>query len=247
MASQSLRLITWDATGTLLRVRGSVGEQYKAAGLLFDLACPEVTSLNAAFREAYTEQSQHKPCYGSTCIRKTESGAWWATVVQETFKRCGVEDAPLIMKIADYLYHDMKRPDRWEVFGDVHPALSWCKAQGLRLGVLSNFDDRLNGILSGVGLRSYFDVVLTSDEMGMQKPQPEAFHLALKHTNVQAGQALHIGDDPVTDYLGATESGMAAFLLKRNKAAELKSISIPPHHILDSLDDLPPLLEATST
>uniref|UniRef100_UPI00358F5E56 haloacid dehalogenase-like hydrolase domain-containing protein 3 isoform X2 n=1 Tax=Myxine glutinosa TaxID=7769 RepID=UPI00358F5E56 len=185
MASQSLRLITWDATGTLLRVRGSVGEQYKAAGLLFDLACPEVTSLNAAFREAYTEQSQHKPCYGSTCIRKTESGAWWATVVQETFKRCGVEDAPLIMKIADYLYHDMKRPDRWEVFGDVHPALSWCKAQGLRLGVLSNFDDRLNGILSGVGLRSYFDVVLTSDEMGMQKPQPEAFHLALKHTNVQ--------------------------------------------------------------
>uniref|UniRef100_A0A8C4NGF6 Haloacid dehalogenase-like hydrolase domain-containing protein 3 n=1 Tax=Eptatretus burgeri TaxID=7764 RepID=A0A8C4NGF6_EPTBU len=185
MASQSVRLITWDATGTLLRVRGSVGEQYKAAGLLFGLASPRVTSLNAAFREAYAHQSRLKPCYGSTCAGKSGANRWWASVVQETFNRCGVRDPPLIMKIADYLYHEMKRPDRWEVFGDVHPTLSWCKTQGFRLGVLSNFDKRLNDILSGVGLRSYFDFVLTSDEMGTQKPQPEVFHLALKHTGVQ--------------------------------------------------------------
>jgi phosphoglycolate phosphatase-like HAD superfamily hydrolase len=41
------------------------------------------------------------------------------------------------------LYELFKKPEAWETFPDVEPTLQWLRAQGITLGVISNFDERL--------------------------------------------------------------------------------------------------------
>ncbi|MGI6434568.1 MAG: HAD family hydrolase [Syntrophomonadaceae bacterium] len=59
----------------------------------------------------------------------------------------------------------------------------------------------------------YFKVMVFSDEVGYAKPHPEIFKLVLQSLNRSGKQAAHIGDDPVTDVIGAKQAGMQAIWL----------------------------------
>lgn len=60
------------------------------------------------------------------------------------------------------------------------------------------------------GLLRYFGPIAYSDEIGVRKPEAEIFRVTLAAAGMQPGQALHIGDNPDADVVGARGIGMRA-------------------------------------
>jgi putative hydrolase of the HAD superfamily len=86
-------------------------------------------------------------------------------------------------------------------------AVSDLRARGLELAVVSNWDIGLAEHLERIGAASLFSAIVTSAEAGAAKPDPAVFRLALERLGVEAGRALHVGDEPA-DETGAAAAGM---------------------------------------
>jgi HAD superfamily hydrolase (TIGR01509 family) len=69
-------------------------------------------------------------------------------------------------------------------------ALDRLRAAGLRLGVVSNADGRVEEALVAAGLRDCFEVVLDSALVGVEKPDPAIFRAALDALGVAPAEAL---------------------------------------------------------
>jgi len=74
------------------------------------------------------------------------------------------------------------------------------------LGVLTNG----NADVRRLGLADYFQFALCAEELGVGKPDPHPFEQALARAGVPAEQALHVGDHPADDILGARRAGLHA-------------------------------------
>ena len=92
-------------------------------------------------------------------------------------------------------------------------ALASLKAAGLRLGVVSNSEGRVHEALDAAGLREQFDVVVDSGVIGIEKPDPRIFQVALAQLGVAPEEALYVGDVYEVDVRGARAAGIPAVLL----------------------------------
>jgi HAD superfamily hydrolase (TIGR01549 family) len=97
--------------------------------------------------------------------------------------------------------------------GDAHDALARLRRTGLKLGVVSNSDGRVEEALDAAGLRTYFDVVVDSGVAGVEKPDPAIFLAALDALGVRPAEALYVGDLYEVDVIGANAAGIPAVLL----------------------------------
>jgi HAD superfamily hydrolase (TIGR01549 family) len=97
--------------------------------------------------------------------------------------------------------------------GDTHDTLARLRNAGLKLGVVSNSDGRVAEALEAAGLREYFDVVVDSALVGVEKPDPAIFRAALAALDVSPAEALYVGDLYEIDVVGARAAGMDAVLL----------------------------------
>ncbi len=124
------------------------------------------------------------------------------------------------------------------VFPDVEPALAELHARGLTLGVVSNFNAMLDDYLEQLNLRDWFSVVVSSADVGVTKPDPAIFRVALDRLGVQPEQALYVGDDVRNDYHGARQAGLHAVLLNRDDEPLPEGV-----RAVAALTDLPGLLD----
>jgi putative hydrolase of the HAD superfamily len=85
------------------------------------------------------------------------------------------------------------------------------KQRGLVLGLISNII--IGG--AGAGLESCLDFVVTSKEVGANKPEPPIFLAALERAGVSAPEAVYVGDQYQTDVLGARGVGIRPVLIDR--------------------------------
>ncbi len=82
-------------------------------------------------------------------------------------------------------------------------------AEGLRTGVLTNGNVQVqNAKIDAIGLRDVFDVVVISEGVGLKKPDPAIFALALDKLGVPAAETLFVGDNPEVDIVGAAAAGL---------------------------------------
>jgi putative hydrolase of the HAD superfamily len=93
---------------------------------------------------------------------------------------------------------------------DVLPAL---RAQGLRLGVVSNADGRVAGLLAAAGLAPHLDTIVDSHFEGVEKPHPALFRRGLERLGVRAERTCYVGDIHAIDVLGARRAGIAPVLV----------------------------------
>jgi len=63
-----------------------------------------------------------------------------------------------------------------------------------KLGIVSNFYGNLEAALNGLGISEYFDVLVDSTLVGITKPDPEIFKLAIEKLNVLPNKTVVIGD-----------------------------------------------------
>jgi len=92
-------------------------------------------------------------------------------------------------------------------------ALRRVKAAGLIAGVISNSDGSVRSILEETGLARHLDFVIDSAVVGVEKPDPRIFRLALEHAGVPPEAALYVGDLYSVDVVGARRAGLDAVLL----------------------------------
>ncbi len=103
--------------------------------------------------------------------------------------------------------------------------------------VLSNWDCSLSTTLGALGVRGLVDHVLTSAEIGAQKPDPYAFAQAVSRLSLEPRDVVHVGDDPHRDAHGAHSFGLTAVLIDREGGA-----STGPWTTISSLRELEPLM-----
>lgn len=228
-----LRLLTWDVLDTLLRLRRPVALSYAAEARCHGVEL-RPDALSCSFRAAYTAHSRQYPNYGLG--QGLSSRQWWLHVVKETFRLVGVREETLLAQMAENLYRDYCSPNNWELLPGAAHTLSRCRQLGLRMGVVSNFDNRLHEILQRCHLRHLFHFVLTSEAAGVAKPDPEMFRMALRLGAALPEHAAHIGDDYSRDYMAARQVGMHSFLLHSNGHSTERDV--PPGHVLPTLSHI---------
>ena len=65
-----------------------------------------------------------------------------------------------------------------------------------------------------LGIENTIDFLISSDEAGAEKPASAPFETALKKLNMQAGQVIMIGDNPINDIQGAEKLGIKHYQVK---------------------------------
>jgi putative hydrolase of the HAD superfamily len=91
-------------------------------------------------------------------------------------------------------------------------ALERLKSRNLRLAVVSNSDGRIESAFHQAGLFDHFDFFIDSFLVGVEKPDPRIFHIALERAGVEAREALYVGDLYSVDVAGARSAGLAPVL-----------------------------------
>jgi len=96
-----------------------------------------------------------------------------------------------------------------------HDALVRLKAAGLRLAVISNAEGRVAEDLAIAGLAEHFETIVDSHRVGVSKPDPRIFAIALERLGARADESVYVGDLYAIDVLGARAAGLRAILLDR--------------------------------
>ena len=98
------------------------------------------------------------------------------------------------------------------------------KGSNYRLGVISNFDERIYKILDSMHLLEYFDFIkIPSNSNGYAKPSPELFFQTIELAKKKYGcrenhDYLHIGDNIELDYRASRACGYEAILMCHDNA-----------------------------
>ena len=94
------------------------------------------------------------------------------------------------------------------------PTLQALRQKGYVLGVITNGDTfaQTTKLASGK-LADYFDVIVISQAVGIKKPDPRIYEIALERLGAEKQTALFVGDNPKTDILGAQNAGIDSFLI----------------------------------
>ena len=99
------------------------------------------------------------------------------------------------------------------LYDDVLSTLKTLKERKFVLGLLTNLNKDMNAICRELGLEPYLDFVVTSGEVGSDKPAPPIFLAALQRAGVNASEAVHVGDQYNLDVLGARGVGITPILI----------------------------------
>jgi len=108
------------------------------------------------------------------------------------------------------------------------------KEAGHRLGVVSNAEGRVERDLEGAGYAGLFETVVDSHVVGVEKPDPQIFRIAMERMSVAPETAVFLGDLPSVDVAGARAAGLTPILLDRHDL--YASIDVPR---LRSIAELP--------
>lgn len=117
-------------------------------------------------------------------------------------------------------------------------ALDQLKERGLALAVVSNSDGRIERAFEQAGLTHYFDFFIDSFLVGVEKPDPAIFQLAIERAAVAPHEAVYIGDLYDVDVIGARAAGLVPVLYdpyNLNKSADCLTIR--------AISDLIPMLD----
>jgi putative hydrolase of the HAD superfamily len=207
-----IKAVFFDLYHTLVRYEPPREElQAKALGEFGIGVSPEVLRRPLVIADEFIYQEIARSSLSQRS--KEEQMALWAQYERVLLKEAGVEaDEQLILGLLGKMRQfDMKLV----LFDDVMPILTDLKDRGLTLGLISNIDHDITPLLNELGLKSLLQVVVTSQDVGFNKPQPEIFREALKQAGVRSSEAIYVGDQYQVDVVGAKKAGMEGVLLDR--------------------------------
>lgn len=146
-------------------------------------------------------------------------------------------DVPEILK---KIYERHQREHLWNWLDpEAKPTLASLHERGYRLGIISNADGQIQNAMAELGMAEYFEHMIDSAIVGVEKPDTRIFAMALEKLQLPASACLYIGDHYDNDITGARNAGMVPLLLDpfdvvaENDVDRIRALS-------DLLDLLPP-------
>jgi putative hydrolase of the HAD superfamily len=92
-------------------------------------------------------------------------------------------------------------------------ALKHARERGLRTAVISNSNGTVADILAHLGLARDLEFIIDSFNVGVEKPDPRIFRIALDRAGLAPSEAVYVGDLYSIDVVGARAAGMRAILM----------------------------------
>lgn len=121
-------------------------------------------------------------------------------------------------------YETWGNPENYRLYEDVIPTLKLLKEKNIFIACVSNEDGWLSNFFDHFGITQYFEFILTSAEIGVEKPNPKIFENALSRTVFRHEEVLFVGDSLVSDYNGSKAVGMKPILIDRDDLNKDNSI-----------------------
>src|ERR671910_1500744 len=130
--------------------------------------------------------------------------------------------------------------DLIELFADAIDTIRRLRARGVKIGILTNGPSELQrGKLRRIGIEDEVDAVAVSEEIGVSKPDPEAYAKAIAMLGLQPNEVAMVGDHVVNDVAGSLAAGLpAAVRVERRPGEELPEGA----HLAQELAEVPGLL-----
>ena len=105
------------------------------------------------------------------------------------------------------------------------------------IAVVSNAEGQVAGDLDAAGYEGLFETVVDSTLVGVAKPDPRIFEMALEVLGVGAGEAVMVGNTVSTDVFGGNRVGMRTVLVQPGEEYR-RSEWETPDHTVGSLKEL---------
>lgn len=243
------RLVTFDAFGTLFKLRESVAETYSSIAKSHAGVHVSPETIATKFPGVFADMRRRHPHYGvKTLSEKSDEPVaytsksdepdvytrkWWTEVIKNTFAPVELPD-----KTIKYLYDYYSQADAYSCFFDVHPTLEALKKDGVILAVVSDSDSRTHGVIRQLALDKYFSPshTILEGETGSTKPEPLLFMfmegaLGVKQSAAEQKNKLlcwHVGDNFEKDGGVAKVPGWRSILIDRSLDAATEAAGLTP-------------------
>ena len=204
--------VVFDAAGTLIgRDSPDHFEEY------FVIAAREVghviTVDQVRDKVAEIYEDTQKRLGGARMTGPGEARQFWVELYEAVLRAAGVEGD--IREGIDRFYDKFQEGHYLQVYSDVLPTLGALQEGGIRMGILSNWSEHLEDLLDKLRIRSYFEFVVVSAKVGVEKPDGRIFDITVDRTGLPHSRILYVGDHPEDDILAARKVGIDALLLDR--------------------------------
>ena len=201
-----LEAVICDAGGTLIRLDFEwMAEDLAAHGVRTDAARLRRAELQG--RRAYDASSL--PAGPSGPVLRGDVRAYFGG----TLAGAGVPGPMVASAVERFLARERAYGLWCRQMEGAREALDALRALGLRIAVVSNSDGRAESHLANVGLLAGVEFVVDSHLVGIEKPDPAIFAVALERLGARPDRALHVGDIRSVDEAGARAAGMRFVLL----------------------------------
>jgi putative hydrolase of the HAD superfamily len=200
-----LRAVLFDVDFTIARPGPELGpEGYRRLGARFGLELDPSRYGDA--REKAVEGIRRHP-------ELEHDEEIWVAFTERIIRGMG-GDADSAYECAVEMTRAWEHAEHFELFDDALPVLGELRAEGLKLGLVSNTGRNLDEFVSHHRLE--VDAALGSGAFGRTKPHPTIFRAVLERLEVEPSGAAMVGDSPEDDVEGARAAGIErAFLLDR--------------------------------
>lgn len=239
MPDRRLKTVYFDVGGTILTASPSVGAIYADAVRRLGFSV-DAGDVQAKFRQAWRRSLERRRANGYRCDDIVLRHEWLQVVIESFEGLIGEETA---RQAFDDLYERFRGPSAWKLAPGAVLTFQALKAWGLRLGLLSNWDERLEDLLGGLGIIEYFDHRVISCQVGVEKPHPRIFAEALRQAGNSPEQILHVGDSYEWDIEPARLSGMHTLWINADDEALGTGGQIPAARV-KSFEDVLPFIES---
>jgi len=200
-----IRVVLFDAVGTLIEARPPVAEVYLEAGRRFGTQ-RSLAEIRQRFRTSFGRHGQA----GRT--DEENERCRWRAIVREVLDDVH-QDAERLFEV---LWEHFANSANWHVFDDVPSAWAALEQVGLMLGLASNFDARLVSVCRHLAPLRRAKFVFCSSQIGHSKPCLEFFQAVENVLHVPGDEILLVGDDKEADVQGARRAGWHAVHLDRH-------------------------------
>jgi putative hydrolase of the HAD superfamily len=128
---------------------------------------------------------------------------------EDTLRYFKIVDKDLVEHLSQ-AYLDVS-PFQKNLFPFAIETLTYLQKESYQMHIITNGFKEVQHIkLREAGLTPFFDIIVCSEEVGVNKPDPKVFHHSMEKAGANPIKSVMIGDDYQVDYLGALNAGMKA-------------------------------------
>ena len=209
----TIEMVFFDAGGTLLDPHPSFPELFALTCQTegYPISVQQITEVQERLAPHMTELVSEADLPHAPSLSEEASRMFWSFTYRRFLGELGIEDEDLIGK----LLARFSSFESYRLYDDVKPALDAIGTAGYRIGLISNFDSWLEKMLIEMEVGHVFHPSVISGLVGVEKPDPQIYRIAVERSGVEADRCVHVGDSPTTDMAPAAAVGITPIMIDR--------------------------------